>query len=355
MNETEFWLAFHRLPGVGSKRIRSLQEHFGSLEAAWKAPASALRAVRGFGPDLVAGILEGRSRLLPGALMEALERSGVWVLTLLDEGYPAILRNLPDPPAILYGRGRFPFIERAVAVVGTRNATEYGLRVARELSSDLARQGVLVVSGLAAGIDAAAHRGALEAGSTLAVLGCGPDRIYPRENRALYGRILEAGALLSEYPPGTPPEPGHFPARNRIVAGLSSAVIVVEAGKKSGALITADLALEQGKEVCAVPGPIDAPQSLGTNHLLSQGARLVSSVEDVLGELGWTNAPKAMPVLPPEEQRILEALDGTPRHLDELARTLGLEPAVVISAMVVLELKSLATRLPGQRYMRRST
>lgn len=212
-----------------------------------------------------------------------------------------------------------------------------------------------MVSGLAAGIDAAAHRGALEAGSTLAVLGCGPDRIYPRENRALYGRILEAGALLSEYPPGTPPEPGHFPARNRIVAGLSSAVIVVEAGKKSGALITADLALEQGKEVCAVPGPIDAPQSLGTNHLLSQGARLVSSVEDVLGELGWTNAPKAMPVLPPEEQRILEALDGTPRHLDELARTLGLEPAVVISAMVVLELKSLATRLPGQRYMRRST
>ncbi|MGE5707336.1 MAG: DNA-processing protein DprA [Bacteroidota bacterium] len=355
MNETEFWLAFHRLPGVGSQRLRSLQEHFGSLEAAWNAPASALRAIKGFGPDLAAGIVEGRKRLEPGTLLEGLERAGVWALTLLDAPYPSALRALPDPPAILYGRGTIPPLARAIAVVGTRNATEYGLRVAREISSNLARSGVLVISGLAAGIDAAAHRGALEAGSTLAVLGCGPDRVYPRENRVLYGRILEAGALLSEYPPGTPPEPGHFPARNRIVAGLAAAVVVVEAGKKSGALITADLGLEMGKEVCAVPGPIDSPQSMGTNRLLAQGARLVSSAEDVLSEFGWTPTPKAIPPLPPEEQRIFGALDGTPRHLDELARALGMDPAVVISAMVVLELKSLAVRLPGQRYMRRST
>lgn len=352
MNETQAWLVFQRISGVGSKRLRTLYSHFGSLCVAWEANLLELMQVDGIGEDLALKILAGRQMLHPDQVLEELAKDGCWAIAYPDAEYPETLRQLCDPPPILYGRGQLPSLERAVALVGTRNATAYGLSVARTLARDLAARGILVVSGMARGIDSAAHQGAIEGGgATLAVLGCGPDVVYPRENTSLYRRILQDGGVISEYQPQTAPEARHFPARNRIISALSAATVVVEAPVKSGAMITVDFALEQGKEVMAVPGSVESPMSLGPHRLINQGAALVTTADDVLQIMGW-DTETVTEELSPEETLIYDVLDATPVHIDHVIRETKMEAAVVISTMVVLELKALAIQLPGQHYVR---
>lgn len=274
-----------------------------------------------------------------------------------DAGYPAPLRTIPSPPRTLYVRGRWREEDRiSVAIVGARRASAYGVAVAEWLGRELARCGVTVVSGLARGIDAAAHRGALEgAGRTVAVLGCGLDVCYPPEHADLMSRIIDSGAVLSEFPPGTPPLRQHFPMRNRLISGLALGVVVVEGSEDSGALITADRALEQGREVFAVPGPIFARSSILPNRLLQQGARVVTKVEDILEEL-------RLPLPPPPDVRhdtpegaagvVDAALTADPQHIDTLAVRCALPVATVARALLVLELRGLVRVLPGQRYRR---
>ncbi len=272
-------------------------------------------------------------------------------------GYPPALRTIPDPPARLYVRGRLREEDRlAVAVVGARRASPYGVAVARRLASDLARCGVTVVSGLARGIDAAAHEGALEAGGrTVAVLGCGPDVVYPPEHARLMAKIIASGAVLSEHPPGTPPLRHHFPRRNRLISGLSLGVVVVEGRADSGALITADCALEQGREVFAVPGPVTSPTSALPHRLVQQGAKLVRGVEDILEELRLpvrVPPPGATSQLAGAEEAVYARLTLDPQHLDAVALQCGLPVAEVSRALVALELRGLVRALPGLRYVR---
>lgn len=282
-----------------------------------------------------------------------------------DERYPAWLGTIADPPAVLYCDGLIePQDRQAVALVGARQATPYGLRVTETLARELSGAGFTIVSGLARGIDTAAHRAALEAGGrTIAVLGCGLDVDYPLGHARLREEIAMAGAVVSEYAPGIPPRAGHFPRRNRIISGLSLGVVVVEAAEDSGSLITARLALEQGREVFAVPGSIDAPLSRGPHGLLKQGAKLVETVDDIIEELlpqmekaaVPTQRPmpfKAMepPDLSPEERRVWEQMSREPLHLDDLTERSGLTPAAVSGILLGLELKGVARQLPGQRY-----
>jgi len=289
--------------------------------------------------------------------MAAKRQDVVQVIRREDAGYPAVLRTLPDAPPVLYVRGEIrPADAVAVAVVGARRASPYGVAVAEWLGAELSRAGVVVVSGLARGIDAAAHRGAMQAGGrTIAVLGCGPDVVYPPEHAGLMAHIVEAGAVLTEFPPGTPPLRHQFPRRNRIISGLALGVVVVEGRADSGALITADWALAQGREVFAVPGGIFAETSVLPHRLLQQGARLVTGVEDILEELRLPVPPSraAAPALLDErEAAVFAQLTFDPLHIDVLTRRCGLPVAEVGRALVGLELRGLVRALPGQRYVR---
>ena len=281
------------------------------------------------------------------------------VLAIDDAAYPAALRTIADPPPVLYVRGTVrPGDARAVAVVGTRRASAYGAQVARHLAGVLARNGVTVVSGLARGIDAAAHDAALLAGGrTLAVLGCGVDVTYPPEHRRLAERVVASGALLAEVPPGTPPLRFHFPRRNRLISGLCAGVVVVEGREDSGALITACAALEQGRDVFAVPGPIFDPRTAAPHGLLRDGAAPVTCAEDILDALGWpverVAIPEAVPRLDGEEEQVFAHLDLTPQTPDAIAARSQLSAAAVARSLVALECRGLVMALPGQRYVRR--
>jgi DNA processing protein len=270
--------------------------------------------------------------------------------------YPALLREIPDPPLRLGVAGRPLEQGPVLAIVGTRKASPYGLEVGERLAAELALLGITVVSGLAHGIDAAAHRGALRvAGSTIAVLGCGLDLCYPARNRDLYRQILSAGTLVSEYPPGTPPLPYHFPVRNRIIAGMSLGVVIVEGKPGGGAMITARLAMEYGREVFAVPGPVHSPGSQGPHLLIREGARLVTCPEDILEDLGLpaSRVSTQEPLeLCPDEQRVMAELEYEPMLLDSIARKARMPPATVAAVLVGLEMKGQASRLPGGRFAR---
>jgi len=285
-------------------------------------------------------------------------RDAIAVITIDDAAYPARLRTIFDPPSRLYVRGELhPADVSAVAIVGARRATEYGRAVAEELARDLATCGITVVSGMARGIDAAAHRGALAAGGrTIAVLGCGPDVVYPPEHRGLMSEIIGQGAVMSEFAPGTPPRPGQFPLRNRIISGLSLGVVVVEGRLDSGALITADAALEQGREVFAVPGRITDPTACAPHRLVQEGAKLVQGVGDILEELRLpvpAGPALGMPHLEGTEAMIFARLDVTPQHVDQLALRCGLPVSAVSAALTALECRGLVTAWPGARYSRR--
>lgn len=302
--------------------------------------------------------IEVRSKIAPERLLEKIFQKKIWAVLLEEEGYPEILTGLYNPPAVLYGRGSFPYSRPAVAVVGARRATPYGIKVAEEMGRGLAAAGVVVVSGMARGIDSAAHRGALRGeGGTVAVLGCGVDMAYPRENRKLMEEIVDRGAVVSEFPPGTPPRPAHFPMRNRIISGLSQAVVVVEAAERSGAFITVDFALEQGREVFAVPGPVHSPLSRGCHQLLRQGAGLVEGPADVLAEMGWeeererkTEEKERKACGEGGEARILACLGYDPIPADEIVARTGLPLPTVQTVLTLLELQGLIKVWPGSRY-----
>lgn len=356
--DLKYWVAFSRIPGIGRVRHQLLERHFGSLEAAWRASGSELRAA-GLDGRVVGAILQHRESISPDAEMERLERYGVQALTWHDTDYPRLLREIYDLPPVLYVRGQLtPADEVAVAVVGTRRPTPYGRQVAEEMAAGLARSGVTVVSGLARGIDAVAHRAALEAGGrTLAVLACGLDMVYPPEHAGLARQVMEQGALVSDYPLGTQPRGDYFPRRNRIMSGLSLGVLVVEADITSGALITARLAVEQNRDVFAVPGSIYAPQSRGTHALIQEGAKLVQRVEDVLEELNLGLVPQQAPLPPPADgddtdDALLRHISREPVHIDEVCQRSGLPIATVSSALAILELKGLVKQVGPMTYVR---
>lgn len=338
-------------------RFQTLLDHFGDPKIAWNAPADALRTA-GLGEKIVENLVQLRSSLSLDRLAERLESKGISVLILTDENYPRRLKEIEQPPPVLYLRGEIkPDDEWAVAVVGTRRVTAYGRQVAEDIAGVLARNGVTVVSGLARGIDALAHQTALTAGGrTLAVLGSGVDRIYPSEHRGLAERIVASGALISDYAPGTPPDASNFPPRNRLISGLAMAVIVVEAGRTSGALITAAFAADQGREVFAVPGNITAPQSQGTNRLIRDGAHPLLDPEEVLEGLELTRITEnraARIVLPADstETALFEALCQEPMHIDEIRARSGLPIDQVNAALAIMELKGLVRQVGGMHYV----
>ena len=360
MDERAYWVLLNSATGIGPTRFQRLLELCGDARGAWEASDLELAAA-GLERRSIDSLRRLRQRITPAAMSARLARLGVTALTLLDDTYPVSLRQVADPPPVLFVRGRLrPTDERAVALVGTRRATAYGRAVAERLARELAAAGVTVVSGLAKGVDTAAHQAAVQAGGrTLAVLGNGLDQVYPPENAGLARDIVErdAGALVSEFAPGVPPDAINFPRRNRIISGLSQITVIVEAGEKSGALITADFALEQGRDVLAVPGSIFSPTHAGANSLLKQGAMPVTSVDDVLELLGSPEAAsdelaRDVPELAPEESTVRQALSDEPRHIDELAHGLGLGPGTVAASLAMLELKGLARQVGSMLYTR---
>lgn len=353
-----YWVLLSMVPGIGPVTCRRLVEAFGDAEAAWRAaPRDLARA--GVERKPLEALVQLRERVRPEGVWQGIERLQLAVLTLEDDAYPRLLREIVDPPPVLYVRGELrPADDWAVAVVGTRRVTVYGRQATARLAGDLARAGVCIVSGLAKGVDTCAHRAALEAGGrTIAVLGSGPDQIYPPENAGLAKEIVQRGALVTEFPPGVPPDAQNFPRRNRIIAGLAKATLVVEAGQSSGALITADLALEQGRDVFAVPGSIFSPASEGPNRLIRDGARPALSAEDVLEELDFRGVAEQQAVrelLPTDqtEAALLRLIGSEPVHVDDLGRQAGLPIAAVSGALTMLELKGLVRHVGAMQYVK---
>lgn len=360
-DETAYWVGLSRVAGVGPAKMRRLLQYFSGAEEAWRSTLGDLLAA-GLDGKTAEALLAARRTSDLEAEMERLDAAGVRALHWGDEDYPERLREVDDSPPVLYALGELtPADAWAVAVVGTRRATHYGREVAARMASELAEAGVTVVSGLARGIDTIAHQAALDAGGrTLAVLGSGLDIIYPFENRNLARAIVEGekGAILSEYPLGTQPEPTNFPPRNRIISGLSLGTLVVEAGEKSGALITVTFALEQGREVFVVPGPITSRASDGPNRLLKQGAKCVTGVQDILEELNiemvaeHVEAVRALPA-DPTERMLLQMLQDASQHIDDLTNRSGLPSSTVSAVLTMMELKGMVRHLGGMQYSAR--
>jgi DNA processing protein len=356
-DQKKYWVGFNLVKGIGSARMRSLLNAFGSAENAWNAPVEALESA-GINSHLAENITKLRSSDLMERAWDNIQKKEIQVLTWEDADYPRRLKEIDQPPPVLYVRGQLLEADQwAVAIVGTRRITAYGRQVSEEIASQLAQNGVCVVSGLARGVDSVAHTAALKNdGRTLAVLGNGVDQIYPPEHRKLADEIIQNGALISDYPPGTAPEAANFPPRNRIIAGLSQAVVVVEAGEKSGALITAAFAADQGREVFAVPGYLYAPQSKGTNSLIHEGAHIFLGVKDVLEMLKLTQVEQfrsARIVLPADatETRLYSLLGHEALHVDEIRLQTNLPIEQVTSTLTVMELKGLVRQVGSMRYI----
>jgi len=359
MQEREAYIAFNMMEKVGPVLVRSLAQSLGSAVAGFTAGRDALLSIEGVGTSIAEAIIRQRDEVGWQAELTRAEAQGIHLITPLDPDYPEMLRTIYDPPLVLYVQGKImPRDRHAVAIVGTRHPTPYGTAVAERLAYQLAQAGWTIVSGLAEGIDTAAHRGALKAGGrTLAVIGSALDQLYPASNQNLAREIVAAqGAVLSEFPLGRVPDRTTFAIRNRIVSGLSQGVVVVEAGFKSGALITVDQALEQGRQVFAVPGRVDTAAAQGCLQLIRNGATLVRGFEDVLEAfellpLGAAPAAKTAlprPVVSPEEDRILQALEAGEMEVDSLIRTTALPPASIGSLLICLEMKRLIRMLPGR-------
>jgi DNA processing protein len=360
--DLESWQCLAAAPGIGPVLFRQLIKRFGSPERVLAASPEELCSLPNIDEKRARAILKSGQVRLPRGWPSLLERLGARLLTYRDPAYPQRLLTTYDFPPLLYVRGQLTEPDDlAVAVVGSRRASPYGQRVAESVSAGLVRRGITVVSGLARGIDSIAHKAALDnGGRTIAVLGSGIDIVYPGENQALAERIVEGGAIVSEFPLGTKPEPGHFPRRNRIISGLSLGVVVIEARIKSGALLTAHFALEQGREVFAVPGDINLPGTRGPHRLIQEGAKLVWRVDDILEEFPLpgklvSREPSAEPALDvtADEGQILALLTDCPVPVDDLIDRSGLRPAEVLAALFSLEMKGIARQLSGKRFVRK--
>jgi DNA processing protein len=359
--ENYYWIDLKAVSGIGNVAFRRLLERFDTPEAVLKASPAALSGIKNMTPAIVEGIAKGEWQRFAEEECRRLEASSARLITYISHDYPKSLFEIPDPPPFLYVKGELRCRETSIALVGSRRATSYGLMTAGKLAEGLAHHGVCVVSGMARGVDTAAHKGALQAGGrSIGVLGCGVDKIYPPENRALFEEMVGKGCLLSEFPLGTMPLAENFPRRNRIISGLSSGVLVVEAAEKSGSLITAQYALEHGRDVFAVPGNISFATSRGSNRLIKQGAKLVDCVEDILEELpGYGSTSAETPLfqtsprtfaLSPKEAAIYEILARSPLHIDDIISQTELTAGEVSSMLLHLELKGAVTPLPGTHY-----
>ncbi len=358
------WLCLFLIPGVGSVACRKLIRDFGSPEEVFKAALPDLMQTGEIREGVARRIKEKIFAVDPHKEMRRVEQLGAKLISFSDPCYPSLLREIHDPPIILYTRGRpIPSRQPFIAMVGSRNATEYGRRTAQRIALGLTESGIGISSGLARGVDASAHWGCVRGrGFTIAVLGTGVDIRYPSSNGKLFDQVLEHGALISEFPMGTAPEPKNFPIRNRIISGISRGVVVVEATKQSGSLITAALALDQGRDVFAVPGSIDSFKSRGPHFLIKQGAKLVEHAEDILSEMGVLNLEENRTAVPdemepkvqlePDAERIFLCLGPYPIHIDQIIRSTGCSPGKTSGILTRLELMGLAVQLPGMMFIR---
>jgi len=362
----KYWIALKSITGVGNITFLALVDKFGYLPAIFAAPFSELREIPGISKNTATAIAGFKNWDKVKEELELLDKNKINIITCHDELYPAKLLNIYDRPPLIYVRGNLNKDDINIAIVGSRLASTYGKYTTERISRELALKGLTIVSGMARGIDSTAHRGALTAhGRTIAVLGSGLDVIYPPENKKLFADIIQNGAVISEFPPGTPPRSANFPTRNRIISGMSYGVVIVEAGEKSGSLITARLALEQGREVFAVPGSIDSAGSRGTNKLIKQGAILIENTDDILEEIlpqfertiilkppsvsnSEAIAVKSAEILSAVDQKIIGLVSGGRVHIDDLISSTGLSSANILSALTTLELKGIVQQHPGK-------
>ena len=371
--ENAYWLAWSQISGVGPILLQRLQQNFGTLSQAWQISISAIAEVEGFGSKLLNTIREARSQINPEQFLEEHRRQNPHFWTPADPDYPRLLLEIPSPPPVLYYRGRVIHEKMqgaipAIAIVGTRHPTEHGKRWTRKISAILAQSGFTITSGMAAGIDSEAHQSCLQVdGYTIAVLGTGVDVVYPASNRKLHQQIEEQGLILSEYPAGTRPDRHHFPPRNRIIAGLSRAVLVMEAPEKSGSLITARYANDFGRDVYALPNSPESQQSRGCLKLLKDGSQIIIDEAELLEMLGaipqldtlkqlslFEEQPETQPIpnLEPELATVLRAIATEPTSLDVIVQKTGLTASAVNAALLHLELIDLVSQLPGMRYLK---
>lgn len=359
-NHQQFWLGLHLIPRFGIAKISQLLQHFDNVEELWNAPAKKLYTLE-FSNKQIDQFIAGRKKIDLSAEMAKVQQHQAHIITIEDEAYPTLLRAIPDPPTLLYVRGHLTQQdEKCLAIVGTRKPSKYGWDAAHQIAYHIAQQDITIVSGLAQGIDSAAHRGALHAQCrTIAVMANGIDKIYPAENADIANEIIDNGALITEMPIGTPPIGKNFPRRNRIISGLSLGVLVAESPEKSGALITVTTANEQGRDVFAIPHNIFSKTGRGTNQLIQDGAKLVMRVSDVLEELDITHTNtqtriKTEKIQPDNdiERQILMQLGADPLHIDEIVRLTNLPTQQVTSTLAILELKGLAEVAGSMQYCR---
>lgn len=363
--EQAYWLAWSQISGVGAISLKRIYQHFGSLEVAWTASINDFRQVEGLNAKAIAGIEKERGAINPEQLLteHLVDNPQFW--TPEDAAYPCLLQEIPSPPALLYYQGQVELRENQgitplIGIVGTRNPTEYGKRWTRQIANALVKHGFGIVSGMAAGIDTEAHRSCLAAGGrTIAVLGTGVDQAYPYSNRQLYQQIIARGLLVSEYAAQTKPDRGNFPARNRIIAGLCRAVLIMEAPSRSGALITARFANDFNRDVYVLPGSLDNPQALGCLELLNRGAQVILSPEqllEMLGTMPQLDRPQVkteeIPELTEELQTIYQAIDYEPRSLDAIVNRTGFNTGQILASLSQLELMGVISQLPGMQYRR---
>ncbi len=363
MEEIESWLYFNAIPGLGPVKGKALLDRFGSPQAIFKASDKELFSTSGIGTDLIENIRDKEKHLDLKQEISLIKRLGIKLIPFIGPDYPPLLKNISSPPLLLYVRGEFKELDykMSVAIVGTRKASYYGKTITFELADNLAQAGFTIVSGMARGIDTSAHQGALkQKGRTIAVLGSGLNFIYPRENKKLSEEIAQAGALISEFPLNTSPDRFNFPRRNRIISGLSLGIVVVEAGEKSGALITANFALEQGRDIFAIPGKIDSEYTQGTHKLIQDGAKLVTGWTDIASELmpqiNWDTNRKPEErfheKLEEKESKIYNLLSSEPIQIEEIIKETKMSSPEALSVLLSLELKGIIKQLPGKFFVK---